>query len=82
MEAMASGLPVITIAVGAITEQIDDGATGFMIPPNDVDALSAATLRLVSNHEQRRAMVPTAVWRTRIQRPNELSAAARRARAA
>jgi len=47
MEAMASGLPVITTDVGAIVEQIEDGVTGLLIPPNDVDALSAATQRLV-----------------------------------
>lgn len=49
MEAMASGLPVITTDVGAIVEQIDDGVTGLLIPPNDVDALSAATRRLVDD---------------------------------
>jgi glycosyltransferase involved in cell wall biosynthesis len=56
MEAMASGLPVITTDVGAIREQIEDGVTGSLIPPNDVDALCRATLRLVENDDLRHSM--------------------------
>jgi glycosyltransferase involved in cell wall biosynthesis len=56
MEAMASGLPVVTTNVGAIAEQIEDGVTGFLIPPRDVDALVATTTRLVGNPELRRTM--------------------------
>jgi glycosyltransferase involved in cell wall biosynthesis len=53
MEAMASGLPVITTDVGAIAEQVEDGVTGYLIPPNDVAALTAATLRMVTNPQLR-----------------------------
>jgi glycosyltransferase involved in cell wall biosynthesis len=56
MEAMASGLPVVTTRVGAIGEQITDGVTGFQIPPHDVNALCECTLRLVQYPELRRAM--------------------------
>jgi glycosyltransferase involved in cell wall biosynthesis len=58
MEAMASGLPVITTDVGAIREQIEDGVTGSLIPPNnvDVDALYKTTMRLVENPELRHSM--------------------------
>jgi glycosyltransferase involved in cell wall biosynthesis len=56
MEAMASGLPVITTTVGALREEVEDGVTGFLIPPGDAKALAEATLRLVRNPQLRRDM--------------------------
>jgi glycosyltransferase involved in cell wall biosynthesis len=53
MEAMASGLPVVTTTVGALQEEVEDGVTGFLIPPGDVNALAEATLRLVTNPQLR-----------------------------
>jgi glycosyltransferase involved in cell wall biosynthesis len=47
MEAMAASLPVVTTSVGALSEEVTDGVTGILVPPADVDALAAATLRLV-----------------------------------
>jgi len=49
MEAMASGLPVITTNVGAINEEVEDGVTGFLIQPGDSDLLAERTMRLVAN---------------------------------
>jgi len=56
MEAMASGLPVITTAVGAVREEVEVGINGFLVPPGDAKALADATLRLVRNPELRNAM--------------------------
>ena len=56
MEAMASGLPVVTTNVGALAEEVDDGVTGYLIRPGNVDALAAATLRLVRDPELRLKM--------------------------
>jgi glycosyltransferase involved in cell wall biosynthesis len=56
MEAMASGLPVITTSVGALREEVEDGVNGFLIPPGDASALAEATLRLVRNPQLRRDM--------------------------
>jgi glycosyltransferase involved in cell wall biosynthesis len=56
MEAMASGLPVVTTAVGALREEVEDGVTGFLVPAGDVDALAAATLRLVRSPALRQEM--------------------------
>jgi glycosyltransferase involved in cell wall biosynthesis len=56
MEAMASGLPVVTTNVGAIGEQITDGVTGFLIPPDDVNALCTCTMRLAEDPTLRRGM--------------------------
>ena len=46
MEAMASGLPVITTAVGGVSKQVEHGVDGFLIRPGDAGALAEATLRL------------------------------------
>jgi glycosyltransferase involved in cell wall biosynthesis len=56
MEAMASGVPVVTTNVGAISEQITDGVTGCVVPPHDANALCECTLRLVQNSQLRRDM--------------------------
>src|SRR5205085_6702039 len=42
MEAMASSLPVIASRVGGIPEMIDEGKTGLLVPPDDIDALERA----------------------------------------
>lgn len=59
MEAMASGLPVITTAVGAVSEEIEHGVTGFLISPGNAQALAEVTARLV-NDPQLRATMSTA----------------------
>ncbi len=57
MEAMSVGLPVITTSEeGACGELIDDGKTGFIVPPADQDALSKAMLRLIQDAYLRRQM--------------------------
>jgi glycosyltransferase involved in cell wall biosynthesis len=56
MEAMASGLPVVTTHVGAIGEQITEGVTGFLVPPGDHQAVAEAVLKLVADPELRRGM--------------------------
>ena len=44
-EASASGLPVVAPATGGPRDLVDDGETGYLIPPGDPDALAAAVRR-------------------------------------
>ncbi|MCI2956222.1 glycosyltransferase [Agromyces atrinae] len=49
LEAMASGLPCVSTAVTGIPEVVRDGDTGVLCAPGDVDALTAALLRVASD---------------------------------
>jgi colanic acid/amylovoran biosynthesis glycosyltransferase len=40
MEAMASGLPVVSTMHSGIPELVDDGVTGYLVPEGDVNALA------------------------------------------
>ena len=55
-EASASGLPVVSPAVGGPLDLVDDGVTGCLVPPGDADALTAATQRLAADPLARAAM--------------------------
>ncbi len=48
IEAMAAGKPCISTRVGAVPELVVDGENGYLIPPADPEALSAAMIRLNS----------------------------------
>jgi sugar transferase (PEP-CTERM/EpsH1 system associated) len=49
LEAMATGLPVIATAVGGNAELVQHGATGEIVPSNDVQALAASLQRLAAD---------------------------------
>lgn len=49
MEAMASGLPVISSQLSGIPELVDNGRTGILVAPGDAEALAAALQRLHEN---------------------------------
>ena len=55
-EAAASGLPVIAPAAGGPLDLVHEGATGFLVPPGDGDALAAAVQRLAADRPLRAAM--------------------------
>jgi D-inositol-3-phosphate glycosyltransferase len=49
LEAMACGTPVIGSNVGGIKHSVEDGKTGFLVPPNDPDALAQKIYELISD---------------------------------
>jgi glycosyltransferase involved in cell wall biosynthesis len=53
MEAMASGLPVISSQLSGIPELVDDGHTGILVQPGDAKALALALQKLYENPELR-----------------------------
>jgi colanic acid/amylovoran biosynthesis glycosyltransferase len=56
LEAMACGLPVIACNGSGVSEIIEDGITGFLVPPRDVDALGDALACLLSDAKKRTEM--------------------------
>jgi glycosyltransferase involved in cell wall biosynthesis len=52
-EAMMMELPVVATDVGAVREVVDDGQTGFVVPPRDPRALSDAILRILGDPQAR-----------------------------
>jgi glycosyltransferase involved in cell wall biosynthesis len=56
LEAMASGLPVVASAVGAMPEVVVDGETGFLVPPNDSETIAERVSLLVNDDKLRRRM--------------------------
>jgi colanic acid/amylovoran biosynthesis glycosyltransferase len=52
-EAMAWARPVVASAVGGLTDAVEDGATGLLVPPGDAAALRAALERLLDDAELR-----------------------------
>jgi glycosyltransferase involved in cell wall biosynthesis len=49
LEAMAFGLPCLGVRGEAMAEIISDEETGIIVPPDDVDALAAALVRLLGD---------------------------------
>jgi glycosyltransferase involved in cell wall biosynthesis len=49
LEAMAMGVPVVASRVEGVPEVIDDGATGFLFNPGDVDGLANVVIRVLDD---------------------------------
>jgi glycosyltransferase involved in cell wall biosynthesis len=56
LEAMAAGLPVVASSVGGLPELVEDGRTGYVVPPADPATLAARLRHLVRHADLREAM--------------------------
>lgn len=56
IEALACRKPVVATRVGGLTEIIDDGRTGYLVPPQDVPALVDRVQRLIRDPAMRQRM--------------------------
>lgn len=56
LEAMAAGLPVVALAVGAVPEMVVHGETGLLVAPGDDRGLLAALRALLDDPQRARAM--------------------------
>ena len=63
LEAMACGTPVVGSAVGGIKHSVLDGVTGYLVPPNDPDALAARLADLYTSPGRMREFSRNAVRR-------------------
>ncbi len=53
LEAMASGLPVVSVKVGGVPEIVEDRVTGFLIEPYDELKMTGAIVRLIQEPDLR-----------------------------
>jgi glycosyltransferase involved in cell wall biosynthesis len=60
IEAQAAGVPVVATPVGGIPENVVDGETGLLVPPNDPGALAEAINRLLDEPELARTLAARA----------------------
>lgn len=55
-EAMAAGVPVVAARATGAVDLLEDGRTGFLVPPGDLDGYAAAIARLIADPALRTAM--------------------------
>jgi glycosyltransferase involved in cell wall biosynthesis len=56
LEAMHAGLPVLAADVGSVAEAVCDGESGYVVAPDDRDALRERLQRMLADPELRRRM--------------------------
>src|SRR5581483_11087606 len=56
LEAVASGLPVVAVAAGALPELVDHGNNGYLVPPRDAQAAAEAVLSILATPDVRADM--------------------------
>lgn len=49
LEALASGVPVVSTAVGGVPFIVEDGRTALLVPPRDAEAMAHAVLKILGD---------------------------------
>lgn len=65
IEAAAMGLPTVGTAIYGLTDAVEDGVTGILVPPRDARTLEGALRRLVDDPDERARMGTAARRRCR-----------------
>ena len=68
-QAYAFKKPVVITNVGSLPENVEDGITGFIVPPKNSKDLAARIIELLTNDEKRKQMGANAYCKTQ----NELA---------
>jgi glycosyltransferase involved in cell wall biosynthesis len=56
IETLAAGRPVVASATGGVSDWLQDGVSGMLVPPGDVRALTAALNELLADPARQQAM--------------------------
>jgi glycosyltransferase involved in cell wall biosynthesis len=51
IEALASGIPAVAVDAGALSELVEDGKNGFLVPPNDAPAAANALESILTDQK-------------------------------
>lgn len=65
VEAMRFATPVIAMRVGGVTEWLEDGVNGLLVPPGDAQALAEAMDRLMDDEQLRQRLGEGGIQRYR-----------------
>ncbi|RPI05662.1 MAG: glycosyltransferase [Zetaproteobacteria bacterium] len=52
LEGMSCGVPVVATSVGGVPEVLEDGKSGFLLPPGDIEGMARAALELLQHGER------------------------------
>ena len=72
-EAMGLGKPVIASRLAGTPEQVEEGKTGLLIEPRNVEQLSRAILQLSKNSDIRKSMGSAALARFKANFSSEIA---------
>jgi len=65
LEAMACEVPVVASRIGGLPEVIDDGVTGFLCDPDDLNGMADASIALLRDEQLRRRIGQAAAVQVR-----------------